>query len=146
MAIEGLEALEFGEYTSIFEKKDIRLHYRYQEMKLQLAALAHVDFRSKFSRRIDAQWEVAEAYDVDADTLRQWIGPLRERLGKLEVSRARAFARNCATNAIHAQKARRAGKTEVIDVWSARHDAAAIKRDGDAFKALRASKTQNQAS
>ena len=69
-------------------------------MRLQLKALAHVEYRHGLKRQKAAsQEDVAAKFAVAADTLRTWDRRL-EQLGSLEVARQLSFAKNAASHVL----------------------------------------------
>jgi hypothetical protein len=102
--MEALKALEFGEVLPLFEPDPAGKYrkVRYQEMQLQLWALALVEYRwAKWGRtaKLRAQNEVAEEYEVGTRTLREWQIPLRKELGRIMVDGVIGRARSCGDHA-----------------------------------------------
>jgi len=101
-ALDGLDALRFGgEPLPIFKAGVEGRKRNWREMRLQLKALAHVEYRHGLKRQKAAsQEDVAAKFAVAADTLRTWERRLKEQLGSLEVARQLSFAKNAASHVL----------------------------------------------
>jgi hypothetical protein len=106
MAIEALEALDYGEVQPMLAPTRDGDKRSLAARRLELRAIAFVEYRyRRGNRKLNAQEQVAKELGVAKDTLKSWEFRLRGYFGDLAVSRAIAFARNAALNEDHAQKA-----------------------------------------
>ena len=121
--LEALLALDYGETLPLLRPKGKHKKRGYRELKLQLRALAFVEYRVALGqKKYEAQEIVAAAFGVDHQTIRTWEKRLREEFGRLQIERTISFAQNTASY-VHAS---RIGQSEY-----ARHAESAELRYGD---------------
>ena len=120
-AIDGLEALDYGEVQPLFapvssgRKRDLTL------LKLQLRAIATVEYRRRlgFSKE-KALAVVSDALNVSPHTPLSWEPRLRNEFGELKVMNEISIARNHASWVLHEQgkklRGEPAGDVEIHEV------------------------------
>jgi DNA-binding XRE family transcriptional regulator len=96
----ALESLEFGEKPELFEPISKGGRKRgWSELHAQLSAICFVEYRrASGMTKLKAIEKVANAFGVSKETVISWEKRLRDKLGKLKISRSIAFAHNAARN------------------------------------------------
>jgi hypothetical protein len=97
---EGLVSLQAGFQTQIMRPATNHDHYGPIALECQMRALEYIEYQVKSKKRpkAKAQEKAAAAFSVSAETIRTWEKRLRERLGRLTVSRRLAFVANHASH------------------------------------------------
>jgi hypothetical protein len=93
---EALSALNFGETLPILKPSKKGQKRRYLELKGQLRAIGHIEFRRSSCTKEKAQREVAEVYGIDFETVKSWEHRLKKKVGKKAVARKIAAGRAAA--------------------------------------------------
>jgi len=134
-AIEALEALEFGEIRALLEpvKQGLRAK-AYSRWRLQMAALAHVEYQyARGRRKFETEEAVANAYGFDRETVRGWGKALHQNLGDLHVASQLAYAKNAGSNA---EAAQREGRVTDLRCYEDSFGRDALERNARSYKAL----------
>jgi len=137
LAINGLEALDYGEVTPMFAPVRTGLKRGLTEKRLMLRAIALVAYRrARGFTKEAALAEVADALSLSPDTIGSWERRLRNEFGDLEVARTIAFARNHALWMNEAARKKRKGE-EILDVGvhGAAYDDAALEALAEQYRA-----------
>lgn len=127
-AIDGLEALDYGEVQPLFapvnsgRKRDLTM------LKLQLRAIAMVAYRRGLGlSKEKALAEVGGALNQSPHTLLSWEARLKNEFGPLEVARTVSFAQNHASWIAHERKKKLRGEpTEENEVHESQYNDAAL--------------------
>lgn len=137
--LEGLEALEYGDAAPIFSPVREGRKRGYLELKLQLKAVCHVEFRyRKGERKLVALDHVADAFGVDPETVRKWEPRLRKELGEIVVADALSRARHLGSRFRAARKSSADTQDPLREITfseaEVRYGGPALQRDGANFK------------
>lgn len=100
VVLQGLEALDGGEVTGVFQPLDLRrAKVRHREALIHLRFQTFVKYRHCLEGCTvgDARDYVADIFGSDAETTRGWRKALVRDLGKFAVARAETFAENAAS-------------------------------------------------
>ena len=130
--VEGLEALEFGETTPIFEAVPSTAKRQLRERRAELKAIANVEFQKACgARAAAAQQEVADAFGVTAETLRRWEKAIRKTLGDIVVEGAIFHARTAASQVLAARRKQNSGPS-----FLQQYGEEAVRYHGQRYKRL----------
>jgi hypothetical protein len=137
--IDGLEALGYGDTPSIFAPVKEGRKRGYFALKLQLRAVAHVEFRSKVgATKLAALELVGDAFGQGFATVKQWESRLRAELGEIVVAETLSRARLTGKRVREARRPSADRQDPLRELVLAEADLLysndALERDGEAFK------------
>ena len=136
---DAIERLEYGETPPIFDPVRDGRKRNLPMRKLERDAIAMVAFRRHAYKmtKEDALIEVAGALGVSPETVKSWESRLRgtSGLGKLQVDRYLAFAKNHASFVKDAREKERLGQPfEDVSGHESKYGAAALEELGKKYK------------
>lgn len=93
--IEALEALDFGQTLPILAKAETKKRLGLTEYKAKLAAVCFIEYQYKRGiKKLVSIEDVANAFQVSREAVKDWNVEVREALGNYEVERVTTMARN----------------------------------------------------
>jgi hypothetical protein len=97
--LEGLEALDYGQTLPILTKAETKKRMGLIEYRAKLAAVCYIEHQyARGTKKLISIEDVAAAFQVSREAVKDWNTEVRGALGDYEVERMITLSRNMGTN------------------------------------------------